>query len=36
MDFEVSANVAGLCRRVLVAVRHISDIKIGILNALFT
>jgi hypothetical protein len=35
MDFEVSVNVAGLCRCLLMAVRHVSDIKIGVLNALF-
>jgi hypothetical protein len=33
MDFEVSANVARLCRCVLVAVRDVL-IQIGILNAL--
>jgi hypothetical protein len=35
MDFEVSANVARLCRCLVMAVRNVSDIKIGILNALF-
>jgi hypothetical protein len=36
MDFEVGANVACLCGRLVMTVRHVSDIKIGILNALFT